>query len=102
MTSLATDTDARTWAARISERWRATRGDVVAPTNAHFPSRFEAPVGKHSQKPDQQYEHAEFHFPNTPKIELNARRARQGWERWGLDAPVNPPRGESMGHGVVA
>ena len=65
----------------------ATRGGVVAPATAHFPSRFEAPVGKHSEKPDQQYEHAEFHFPNTPKIELNARRARPGWEAWGLEAP---------------
>jgi N6-adenosine-specific RNA methylase IME4 len=64
-----------------------TRGKVTAPSTAHFPSRFEAPVGKHSEKPDQQYEHAEFHFPNTPKIELNARRAREGWIRWGNEAP---------------
>lgn len=65
----------------------ATRGGVVAPVSAHFPSRFEAPVGKHSEKPDQQYEHAEFHFPNTPKIELNARRSREGWIQWGNEAP---------------
>ena len=64
-----------------------TRGNVVAPTNAHFPSRFEAPVGEHSKKPDQQYEHAEFHFPSLPKIELNARRSREGWDPWGLEAP---------------
>jgi N6-adenosine-specific RNA methylase IME4 len=70
-----------------------TRGPVVAPTNAHFPSRFEAPVGAHSEKPDQQYEHAEFHFPNLPKIELNARRCRPGWEPWGLEAP--PAEGPS-------
>ena len=68
-----------------------TRGPVVAPTNAHFPSRFEAPVGAHSEKPDQQYEHAEFHFPNLPKIELNARRRRTGWESWGLEAPAESP-----------
>jgi N6-adenosine-specific RNA methylase IME4 len=65
-----------------------TRGNVIAPTSARFRSRFEAPVGAHSEKPDQQYEHAEFHFPNTPKIELNARRARDGWDRWGLEAPA--------------
>ncbi len=64
-----------------------TRGNVVAPTNAHFPSRFVAPVGEHSEKPNEQYEHAEFHFPNLPKIELNARRARPGWDSWGLEAP---------------
>jgi N6-adenosine-specific RNA methylase IME4 len=65
----------------------ATRGNVVAPFPAHFPSRFEAPVGAHSEKPDQQYEHAEYHFPNTPKIELNARRPREGWIQWGNEAP---------------
>lgn len=64
-----------------------TRGKVIAPSTAHFPSRFEAPVGAHSEKPDQQYEHAEFHFPNTPKIELNARRPRAGWIQWGNEAP---------------
>jgi N6-adenosine-specific RNA methylase IME4 len=64
------------------------RGKVVAPANAHFRSLFEAPVGEHSVKPDQQYEHAEYHFPNIPKIELNARRARPGWQSWGYEAPL--------------
>jgi N6-adenosine-specific RNA methylase IME4 len=65
----------------------AVRGNVVPPATAHFRSRFEAPVGAHSEKPDQQYEHAEFHFPTLPKIELNARRARAGWDTWGFEAP---------------
>lgn len=64
-----------------------TRGKVVAPDTAHFRSSFEAPVGEHSEKPDFQYEFAEYHFPNLPKIELNARRARPGWHAWGFDAP---------------
>ena len=63
------------------------RGAVVPPATAHFPSRFEAQVGAHSEKPDQQYEHAEFHFPTLPKIELNARRRRKGWDAWGYEAP---------------
>jgi N6-adenosine-specific RNA methylase IME4 len=66
----------------------AVRGDVVAPATAHFRSRFEAPVGEHSAKPDQQYEHAEYHFPNIPKVELNARRSRPGWRAWGYEAPL--------------
>jgi N6-adenosine-specific RNA methylase IME4 len=66
----------------------AVRGKVVPPATAHFRSFFEAPVGEHSEKPDQQYEHAEFHFPNIPKIELNARRARAGWDPWGFEAPA--------------
>jgi N6-adenosine-specific RNA methylase IME4 len=64
------------------------RGKVVPPATAHFRSRFEAPVGEHSEKPDQQYEHAEYHFPNIPKIELNARRLRPGWQVWGYEAPL--------------
>src|SRR5262249_52630210 len=43
--------------------------------------------GPHSQKPDCFYEMIEAYFPSLPKIELNARRARPGWDRWGLDAP---------------
>lgn len=66
----------------------AVRGKVVPPATAHFPSAFSAPVGAHSEKPDQQYEHAEFHFPSLPKIELNARRTREGWDRWGYEAPL--------------
>jgi N6-adenosine-specific RNA methylase IME4 len=65
----------------------AVRGKVVPPATAHFRSLFEAPVGEHSEKPDRQYEHAEYHFPNLPKIELNARRVRSGWDRWGFEAP---------------
>lgn len=78
----------------------AVRGKVVPPATAHFRSLFEAPVGEHSEKPDQQYEHAEYHFPNLPKIELNARRVRAGWDRWGFEAPA----GESdvkAGQGAV-
>jgi N6-adenosine-specific RNA methylase IME4 len=26
--------------------------------------------------------------PTVPKIELNARAARKGWESWGLEAPM--------------
>jgi N6-adenosine-specific RNA methylase IME4 len=30
----------------------------------------------------------EAHFPNVPKIELFARRARPGWDQWGAEAPT--------------
>jgi N6-adenosine-specific RNA methylase IME4 len=43
--------------------------------------------GKHSEKPDCALDWFDKHFPNTPKIELNARRARANWKRWGLEAP---------------
>lgn len=75
-----------------------TRGKVPAPAmGTQWPSVIEAPVGKHSAKPDRFYELIEGYFPNLPKIELNARRAREGWDAWGNEAPadvVNPETGE--------
>ncbi len=41
----------------------------------------------HSDKPDCAHRSFERHFPDTPKIELNARRERPGWHRWGAEAP---------------
>lgn len=67
-----------------------TRGNVPAPAmGTQFESVIDAPVGKHSAKPDQFYELIEAYFPNLPKIELNARRARPGWDAWGLEAPTD-------------
>lgn len=64
------------------------RGAPVAPApGTQFDSVIEAPRGKHSEKPDRLYEIIESYFPNIPKIELNARKFRQGWDRWGLEAP---------------
>lgn len=45
----------------------------------------------HSAKPDDVYAWAETHFPTLPKIELNARKRRDGWEAWGLEAPPSAP-----------
>ncbi len=64
-----------------------TKGKLPAPAmGTQFPSVIDAPVGKHSEKPDAFYELIEAYFPTLPKIELNARRARDGWDRWGLEA----------------
>lgn len=38
---------------------------------------------RHSDKSDCAHEWFERHWPNTPKIELNARRQRAGWAAWG-------------------
>lgn len=66
-----------------------TRGHVPAPAPGdNWVSVELSPLGEHSEKPDWQYELAEAYFPSLPKIELNARRARNGWARWGLDAPA--------------
>lgn len=65
-----------------------TRGNIPAPAmgeQAH--SVIDSPVRQHSEKPAAFYALIEAYFPNLPKIELNARRARAGWERWGNEAP---------------
>jgi len=65
-----------------------TRGNLPAPApGTQFESVFVAPVGAHSEKPDKSYEIIEAYFPSLPRIELNARKARDGWDSWGLEAP---------------
>jgi N6-adenosine-specific RNA methylase IME4 len=65
-----------------------TRGKVVAPADGmQFPSIIDAPVTKHSEKPLVFYEVIERYFQNVPKVELNARAGRKGWDSWGHEAP---------------
>jgi N6-adenosine-specific RNA methylase IME4/nucleotide-binding universal stress UspA family protein len=69
-----------------------TRGDIPGPApGTQFTSIITAEVRGHSVKPEWQYELIDAYFPNLPKIELNARRARQNWDNWGLDAPPHDP-----------
>jgi N6-adenosine-specific RNA methylase IME4/ParB-like chromosome segregation protein Spo0J len=64
------------------------KGVIPSPVpGSQFPSVFSDPVQEHSVKPDSIYRMIEAYFPNLPKIELNARRARSGWKAWGLEAP---------------
>jgi N6-adenosine-specific RNA methylase IME4 len=66
-----------------------THGHIPAPAQGtQWPSVIEAPRGRHSEKPDRFYELIEEYFPNIPKIELNARCARAGWDAWGFEAPA--------------
>lgn len=93
-----------------------TRGNPVAPALGTQPaSAISAPVGigfdnnwqshvtgpeltdpagivletqEHSFKPAKFAEWIERLFPDAPKIELNARQARPGWDRWGNEAPA--------------
>jgi N6-adenosine-specific RNA methylase IME4 len=63
------------------------RGDVPTPaTNARFRSVFDAPVGKHSEKPPEVHRRIEAMYPKATKIELFAREARKGWKVWGNQA----------------
>ena len=68
-----------------------TRGDVPAPAmGSQRGSVSVASSRGHSVKPDWQYELIEGYYPTLPKIELNARRPRENWDSWGLDAPSLP------------
>ena len=72
-----------------------TCGDVPAPApGTQWSSTREMPIGRHSEKPDWQYELIEAYFPSLPKIELNARKGRPGWDSWGLDAPAQAEAAE--------
>ncbi|WP_147307881.1 MT-A70 family methyltransferase [Fulvimarina endophytica] len=72
----------------------ATRGAIPAPAmGTQSPSVIDARVGPHSAKPDAFHEIIEGYFPNLPKLEMFARRARPGWDRWGAEA--DPERREA-------
>jgi N6-adenosine-specific RNA methylase IME4 len=61
-----------------------TRGYLPAPaTGTQWESVIDAVVGAHSEKPARFYQLIESYFPTLPKIELNARHRREGWEAWG-------------------
>lgn len=64
------------------------RGNMPAPAAGdQWPSVIDAAPLRHSQKPERFSELIEAYFPHLPKIELNARRARPGWDLWGNEAP---------------
>lgn len=76
-----------------------TKGDIPAPAmGEQWPSVVDAPVGRHSAKPEVFLEMIEAYYPNLPKIELNRRGpARKGWAAWGNEAEpgeFNPSTGE--------
>lgn len=65
-----------------------TRGAPPCPAmGMQGPSVVEAERGAHSAKPVCFAEWIEAHWPDVPKIELNARVARAGWVAWGAEAP---------------
>ncbi len=61
-----------------------SKGKPPAPApGSQISSVLPFPVGRHSEKPESSYKMIERYFPNLPKIELNARRQRSGWDVWG-------------------
>jgi N6-adenosine-specific RNA methylase IME4/ParB-like chromosome segregation protein Spo0J len=65
-----------------------TKGLVPAPApGSQFSSVLMCDVKEHSVKPDEFYKIIESYYPTFKKIELFARRPRDGWTAWGFDAP---------------
>ena len=61
----------------------ATKGETLTTRVNNIPTHFEAPLGKHSAKPDRAYEIAELaSYPN--RLEVFPGRERKGWTRWGI------------------
>jgi len=72
-----------------------SRGAPITPLPENrVSSVVNAPRREHSRKPDEIYDILERMYPDVPKIELFARRARAGWVAWGLEAPKTEPTEE--------
>jgi N6-adenosine-specific RNA methylase IME4 len=75
-----------------------TRGKIPAPAmGTQADSLIEAPVGKHSAKPDAFLDMIDWYFPTLPKIELNRRGPlRPGWAAWGNEARIADESGTTQ------
>jgi N6-adenosine-specific RNA methylase IME4 len=75
----------------------ATKGyKVPAPAmGEQGPQLFRARRGKHSEKPDEVYDEIARLYPNLIKLEMFARKPRQGWRTWGNEArPIEAPESD--------
>lgn len=64
-----------------------TKGNVPAPAmGTQWSSVIEAPVGKHSAKPEIFHQLIETYYPNLPKLEMYARSPRDGWSVAGYES----------------
>ena len=72
----------------------AIKGRMPVQTRAERNLLF-APVGSHSQKPDEQYNKIERLYPGMNYLELFARRRREGWDAFGnqVEGSISLPQG---------
>lgn len=68
---------------RTPDRKKGIRGGGLRVLNHGVPRLLVAPVGKHSQKPEEAAIRLELLFGDVPRIELFARSRRPNWEAWG-------------------
>jgi len=65
----------------------ATRGACQPDVRKLFDSVVTEERTEHSRKPDLFYEIIDTIYPRGARVELFARREREGWARWGYEAP---------------
>ena len=61
----------------------ATRGKVLKPATDCVSNIIIHPIMEHSRKPDTVQYRIEAMYPDTKRLEMFARRKRDGWEAWG-------------------
>lgn len=66
----------------------ATRGRPMVPAVKALSTWYQWPRGRHSQKPDEFYALVEQVSP-APRLDLFARRHRDGWVAWGDELPAS-------------
>jgi N6-adenosine-specific RNA methylase IME4 len=67
------------------------KGNIPAPEPGdRINSTIHADVGEHSEKPAVILDAIESWYPNLPKIELFARKRREGWDAHGNELPDEP------------
>lgn len=59
--------------------WLLRRGRGIPRISASVRRWLHAPVGSHSEKPEAFYERVEALFGNVPRVDVFARKSRQGW-----------------------
>lgn len=80
------------------------RGNVPAPApGKQVASVIEAPMGRHSEKPEEFARIIESYYPVLARVELfhrdNGKGARPGWTFWGNQASSPPPPGAAREEG---
>jgi N6-adenosine-specific RNA methylase IME4 len=69
------------------ERCIVAQRGKCPPAARNVRSRFSAPVGQHSAKPDAFYKLVELLYPDAVKHEMFARTRRDGWLQSGFELP---------------
>jgi len=74
-----------------------TRGGFAIPAASRVPNVVMAERGRHSAKPEPFYDLLDSVFPEQRKLDVFARRERQGWDVWGDEIATTD--GEVSEHG---